>query len=156
MIYLLSFVLFLLCLRPYFSALPPLHDISVLQIIFVWNKLLFYAPTRGLVLEQQQAVAYLLDLMHDKNDEIRRVCNGALDIIAECDEVWAKEIRAKRFEFHNAVWLQLMKDQHLRNVSLFLFAHVALLLITSLAAARRPRVRGRLRAGRLLRRRIHQ
>jgi hypothetical protein len=41
----------------------------------VWNKLLYYSSTRELVLAQNQAVGYLLDLMHDQNDAIRRVCN---------------------------------------------------------------------------------
>ena len=36
--------------------------------------------------------------------------SSALDIIAECHEEWAHEIRHKQFEFHNAVWLQKVLD----------------------------------------------
>eukprot|EP00056_Hartaetosiga_gracilis_P007592 m.110246 g.110246 ORF g.110246 m.110246 type:complete len:108 (+) comp12743_c1_seq2:176-499(+) len=50
-------------------------DEIVLQIIFVWNKLLYYKSTRDVVLSEPQAVSYLLDLMHDQNTEIRKVCN---------------------------------------------------------------------------------
>ena len=36
-----------------------------------------------------QAPAYLIDLMHDKNTEVRRMCDTTLDIISEYDEEWA-------------------------------------------------------------------
>lgn len=29
-----------------------------------------------------EAPAYLIDLMHDKNEEVRKVCDGTLDIIS--------------------------------------------------------------------------
>eukprot|EP00056_Hartaetosiga_gracilis_P007595 m.110282 g.110282 ORF g.110282 m.110282 type:complete len:136 (+) comp12743_c1_seq7:176-583(+) len=82
-------------------------DEIVLQIIFVWNKLLYYKSTRDVVLSEPQAVSYLLDLMHDQNTEIRKVCNSALDIVAECDMTWANEIRKKNFEFHNSSWIEV-------------------------------------------------
>jgi len=47
-------------------------DEIVLQIVYVWNKLLFHEATRELVLAQSTAVLYLLDLMHDKVSEIMR------------------------------------------------------------------------------------
>ena len=31
---------------------------------------------------QTEAPAYLIDLMHDKNKEVRKVCDGTLDIIS--------------------------------------------------------------------------
>jgi hypothetical protein len=81
------------------------------QIVFVWNKLLFYTSTREIVLAHSRAVSYLLDLMHDTNDTIRGVCNSALSIIAESDEHWASEIRLKQFQFHNGVWLDMVLGQ---------------------------------------------
>lgn len=47
-------------------------DEIVLQIVYVWNKLLFHEATRELVLAQSTAVLYLLDLMHDKVSGIMR------------------------------------------------------------------------------------
>ena len=38
-----------------------------------------------------QAPAYLIDLMHDKNTEVRKMCDTTLDIISEYDEEWAKK-----------------------------------------------------------------
>ncbi|EGD78885.1 hypothetical protein PTSG_11792 [Salpingoeca rosetta] len=81
-------------------------DEIVLQIVYVWNKLLYYSSTRAVVLSEPQAVLYLLDLMHDQNDIIRKVCNSALDIVAECDESWASEIRMRQFQVHNAGWIE--------------------------------------------------
>jgi len=47
--------------------------------------------------KQTQAPAYLIDLMHDKNSEIRRVCENTLDIIAECDQDWTIKIQLEKF-----------------------------------------------------------
>lgn len=85
-------------------------DEIVLQIVYVWNKLLFHEATREIVLAQSTAVLYLLDLMHDKNDAIRRVVSGALGIIMEVSEGWAAEIRMKKFQFHNERWLDMVAD----------------------------------------------
>lgn len=48
-------------------------DEIVLQIVYVFYKLVYHEATRGLVLGQTMAVSYLIDLMHDKNAEIRKV-----------------------------------------------------------------------------------
>ncbi|EDQ93153.1 uncharacterized protein MONBRDRAFT_22625 [Monosiga brevicollis MX1] len=90
-------------------------DEIVLQIVFVWNKLLFYTSTRRVVLQHSRAVSYLLDLMHDTNDVIRKVVAGALDIVAECDEHWAAEIRIKQFQFHNGIWLDMVLGEPDQN-----------------------------------------
>lgn len=34
------------------------------------------------LIRSSEAPAYLIDLMHDKNTEIRKVCDNTLDIIA--------------------------------------------------------------------------
>lgn len=36
---------------------------------------------------------------------------SALDIIAECDESWAAEIRMRQFQVHNAGWLEAVFGQ---------------------------------------------
>ena len=85
-------------------------DEIVLQIVFVFYKLVYHEATRGLVLGQTTAVSYLIDLMHDKNVEIRKVCDSALDIIMEFAEDWAQQIRLQKFQFHNAQWLEAVVD----------------------------------------------
>lgn len=78
--------------------------------MYVFYRLVYHETTREIVLGQTQAVSYLIDLMHDKNDEIRKMCTAALDIIMEYDEEWAARIRAEKFRFHNSHWIEMVLD----------------------------------------------
>ena len=61
-------------------------------------------------------VAYLTDLMHDKNPEVQRVCDATLDIISCHDDLWRERVRSEKFRFHNAQWLEIVGgDQGLLN-----------------------------------------
>ena len=53
-------------------------------------------------------VAYLTDLMHDKNPEVQRVCDATLDIISSHDDLWRERVRSEKFRFHNAQWLEIV------------------------------------------------
>lgn len=57
-------------------------DEVVLQIVYVFYQLTRHESTRPQVISTTEVPAYLIDLMHDKNTEIRRVCDTTLDIIA--------------------------------------------------------------------------
>uniref|UniRef100_A0A8C7DCA4 Kinesin associated protein 3 n=1 Tax=Oncorhynchus kisutch TaxID=8019 RepID=A0A8C7DCA4_ONCKI len=57
------------------------------------------------------APAYLIDLMHDKNAEIRKVCDNTLDIIAEYDEEWGRKIQSEKFRWHNSQWLEMVDNR---------------------------------------------
>lgn len=59
--------------------------------------MIFHESTRHVIIKQTQAPAYLIDLMHDKNAEIRRVCENTLDIIAEVDKDWTIKIQLEKF-----------------------------------------------------------
>lgn len=61
-------------------------DEVVLQIVYVFYQLTRHESTRPQVISTTEVPAYLIDLMHDKNTEIRRVCDTTLDIIAVRDE----------------------------------------------------------------------
>ncbi|XP_047676703.1 kinesin-associated protein 3-like isoform X2 [Tachysurus fulvidraco] len=63
-------------------------DEFVCQIVYVFYQMVFHQATRDVIIKDTQAPAYLIDLMHDKNAEIRKVCDNTLDIIAEYDEQW--------------------------------------------------------------------
>lgn len=54
----------------------------VLQIVYVFYQLTRHEATRPQVISTTEVPAYLIDLMHDKNTEVRRVCDTTLDIIA--------------------------------------------------------------------------
>ena len=57
-------------------------DEMVLQMVYVFYQMIFHQSTREVIIKQTQAPAYLIDLMHDKNREICRVCDNTLDIIS--------------------------------------------------------------------------
>nr|XP_032814441.1 kinesin-associated protein 3 isoform X1 [Petromyzon marinus] len=86
-------------------------DEMVCQIIYVFHQMIFHQATRDVIVKETQAPAYLIDLMHDKNAEIRKVCDSTLDIIAEYDESWARKIQSEKFRWHNSQWLEMVENQ---------------------------------------------
>lgn len=68
-------------------------DEMVLQIVFVFQQVLRNESTREYMIKETESPAYLIDLMHDKNPEIRKVCDYCLDIIAITDIEWASRIK---------------------------------------------------------------
>uniref|UniRef100_A0A3P9IH53 Kinesin-associated protein 3b n=1 Tax=Oryzias latipes TaxID=8090 RepID=A0A3P9IH53_ORYLA len=86
-------------------------DEFVCQIVYVFYQMVFHQATRDVIIKETQAPAYLIDLMHDKNAEIRKVCDNTLDIIAEYDEEWGKKIQSEKFRFHNNQWLEMVESR---------------------------------------------
>uniref|UniRef100_A0A8C4Q6Y3 Kinesin-associated protein 3b n=1 Tax=Eptatretus burgeri TaxID=7764 RepID=A0A8C4Q6Y3_EPTBU len=85
-------------------------DEIVCQIIYVFYQMIFHQATRDVLIKDTQAPAYLIDLMHDKNAAIRKVCDSTLDIIAEYDEEWARKIQGEKFRWHNSHWLEMVES----------------------------------------------
>lgn len=73
-------------------------DEIVLQIVFVFQQILRNESTRNYMIRETESPAYLIDLMHDKNTEIRKVCDNCLDIIAFSDSDWASRIKVSSME----------------------------------------------------------
>ncbi|TDG39108.1 hypothetical protein AWZ03_014470 [Drosophila navojoa] len=67
------------------------------------------------MIKETESPAYLIDLMHDKNEEIRKVCDYCLDIIAISDTEWAKRIKLEKFRNHNSQWLCMVESQQERD-----------------------------------------
>ncbi|KAK3792823.1 hypothetical protein RRG08_038553 [Elysia crispata] len=86
-------------------------DEVVCQIVYVFYQMIFHKATREIIIKETQAPAYLIDLMHDKNAEIRSVCDNTLDMIAEFDEEWAKKIQLEKFRWHNSQWLEMVESR---------------------------------------------
>uniref|UniRef100_A0A3P9LD50 Kinesin associated protein 3 n=1 Tax=Oryzias latipes TaxID=8090 RepID=A0A3P9LD50_ORYLA len=86
-------------------------DEFVCQIVYVFYQMVFHQATRDVIIKETQAPAYLIDLMHDKNAEIRKVCDNTLDIIAEYDEEWGRKIQSEKFRFHNNQWLEMVESR---------------------------------------------
>ncbi|XP_038613911.1 kinesin-associated protein 3 isoform X3 [Tachyglossus aculeatus] len=96
-------------------------DEFVCQIIYVFYQMVFHQATRDVIIKETQAPAYLIDLMHDKNAEIRKVCDNTLDIIAEYDEEWAKKIQSEKFRWHNSQWLEMVESRQMDESEQFLY-----------------------------------
>ncbi|XP_053980133.1 kinesin-associated protein 3 isoform X2 [Hylaeus volcanicus] len=86
-------------------------DEMVLQIIYVFYQISKHDSTRDyLIRETGNAPGYLIDLMHDKNPAIRKVCDTCLDVIAMCDKNWAARIKVEKFRSHNQQWLEMVES----------------------------------------------
>ncbi|XP_068196083.1 kinesin-associated protein 3-like isoform X2 [Antennarius striatus] len=86
-------------------------DEFVCQIVYVFYQMVFHQATRDVIIKDTQAPAYLIDLMHDKNVEIRKVCDNTLDIVAEYDEEWGRKIQSEKFRYHNNQWLDMIESR---------------------------------------------
>jgi len=88
-------------------------DEVVLQIVYVFYQLVLHAETKDILIKDTQAPAYLIDLMHDKNCEIRRLCDATLDLVAEANQDWAKRIQSEKFRWHNSQWLEMVESRQM-------------------------------------------
>ncbi|KAF4518002.1 hypothetical protein B566_EDAN012754 [Ephemera danica] len=86
-------------------------DEVVLQIVFVFYQLSKHSSSRDYLVQETEATAYLIDLMHDKNSEIRKVCDNTLDIIGAHYGDWSRRVQLEKFRFHNSQWLEMVKNQ---------------------------------------------
>jgi Kinesin-associated protein (KAP) len=91
-------------------------DEMVLQIVYVLQQVLRNESTRNYMIKETESPAYLIDLMHDKNVEIRKICDFCLDIIAMSDSNWASRIKLEKFRNHNSQWLTMVETQEADDV----------------------------------------
>ncbi|KAF3698889.1 Kinesin-associated protein 3 [Channa argus] len=96
-------------------------DEFVCQIVYVFYQMVFHQATRDVIIKDTQAPAYLIDLMHDKNTDIRKVCDNTLDIIAEYDEEWGRKIQSEKFRFHNNQWLEMVESRQADESESFIY-----------------------------------
>ena len=85
-------------------------DEMVQQILNTFFKFLFFTPTRDIVLHQTQMVTIVLELLSDKNPNIKGLVNAILDYVQLHDEIWKHEIKIRRFQQHNSVYLEIMDE----------------------------------------------
>ena len=71
----------LVSLFTFFSAKQE-DDEMVLRIVYIFYQMIFHESMWDVVKKQTQAPAYLIDLMQDKNQEIKKICDHTLDIIS--------------------------------------------------------------------------
>eukprot|EP00899_Mesostigma_viride_P023928 jgi/Mesvir1/471/Mv11346-RA.1 len=81
-------------------------DEMVLQITYAFSRFLMFEETREVLLRKTQVVYYFADLLQDKNPEVRKIADRALDFIIELDDEWALTIRKLKYELYNQEWLE--------------------------------------------------
>ncbi|XP_023955234.2 kinesin-associated protein 3 [Bicyclus anynana] len=84
-------------------------DEHVLQTVFAFRQLLAHPRAAAHLVSSTEAPAYLIDLMQDKNAEIRKMCDSCLDIISQMQNDWAARIKVERFRCHNGQWLSVVE-----------------------------------------------
>lgn len=84
-------------------------DDHVLQTVFAFRQLLSHPRAADYLVSRTEAPAYLIDLMQDKNAEIRKMCDNCLDIISQMQNEWAVRIKVERFRCHNGQWLSVVE-----------------------------------------------
>jgi hypothetical protein len=84
-------------------------DEMVLQITYTLFRCLQHESTRDVLLNHTQVVSYFVDLLYDKNAEIRKMADQTLDLVMEYDAEWAKQIRLRKFQIYNAQWLEAIE-----------------------------------------------
>ncbi|CAL1282548.1 unnamed protein product [Larinioides sclopetarius] len=94
-------------------------DEIVLHIVYLFYQLIYHRATREIIIKETQIPGYLLDLMHDKNTEIRKLCDRSLEIISEYNEEWAKKIQIEKFRWHNCQWLEMIESQQMDEADFY-------------------------------------
>ncbi|XP_049865425.1 kinesin-associated protein 3 [Pectinophora gossypiella] len=84
-------------------------DDHVLQTAFAFRQMLAHPIAAEYLVTKTEAPAYLIDLMQDKNVEIRKMCDSCLDIISQMQNDWAVRIKVERFRCHNGQWLSVVE-----------------------------------------------
>jgi hypothetical protein len=54
-------------------------------------------------------VSIVLELLSDKNPNIKGLVNAILDYVQLHDEMWKNEIKIRRFQVHNTEYLECME-----------------------------------------------
>merc|ERR1719410_2453273 len=92
-------------------------DEIVLQVVYVFYQLCSHAASRQYVKDSTDATPYLLDLLHDRNTEVQRVCDATLQLIGEISPEWSQKLMAEKFRFHNAQWLEMVQSHSLEELN---------------------------------------
>ena len=85
-------------------------DEIVIHIIYLIYTLLFHPMTRKTIISESRLLAYLSELLNDKNLLVASYSDDALNLVNEQDPPCANSILLERFNWHNLQWLKLVND----------------------------------------------
>ena len=80
----------------------------VLQTAYALHRLLLFPQTRDELLCKTQVLTHLVDMLNDKNAEVRQTADKALDYVMDVSEEHAPKIRSMKFETFNQEWIQVV------------------------------------------------
>eukprot|EP00892_Ulva_mutabilis_P011239 jgi/Ulvmu1/8488/UM044_0022.1 len=92
-------------------------DEFVLQLTFTFSKLLSFEATAASLLQNTDILYYLVDLLQDKNKEVRKHADKALDVLLERQPDNESVIRELKFKTFNQEWLDVV-DQNVDTSNL--------------------------------------
>lgn len=81
-------------------------DEIALQILYTFFKFVTFKSTRESLLKQKQIIHSLVNLLQDKNVQIRKMTDQILEVIMHFDSEWSEVLTRKKFESYNEHWLQ--------------------------------------------------
>ena len=67
------------------------------QVIYVFYQLCSHPSSRQHVKDQTEVTPYLLDLLHDRNTEVQRVCDATLQMIGEVSPDCEHKLLTEKF-----------------------------------------------------------
>jgi len=85
-------------------------DEIVQQILYVYYRLLLFDRTADIIFNHTQIISYIIELLKDPNEQIKKMAENILSLVQEMDPDWSFEIKARRFQLHNFEWLQGMEQ----------------------------------------------
>ncbi|KAE9549849.1 hypothetical protein FO519_006935 [Halicephalobus sp. NKZ332] len=83
-------------------------DEIILQTVYSFYCLLTHPEINQELCNGETFVESLIRLMHDPNQQLRNMCDQALQFISESNDHWKKRISEERFRFHNTQWLEMV------------------------------------------------
>ena len=86
------------------------EDDMVMQILFVVNSMSNHEIVCSHLIKNDQIIVYLLDLLNDKNNQVKSICNFTLDQISEYDEDLKMKLKEERFKSFNKSWLEMINS----------------------------------------------
>lgn len=86
-------------------------DEIVLQVLYVFYQVCRHSNCQLYLIKETDTPAYVVDLLNDGNLRIRKVCDLTLNLIRDCDELWAEKIQVQKFTHHNQQWLEMVQSK---------------------------------------------
>ena len=91
-------------MRSCYRSVRILSSVSIIltfcfQVIYVFYQLCSHPASRQYVQQETEATPYLLDLLHDRNTEVQKVCDATLQRIGEVSQECEHKLLTEKFRY---------------------------------------------------------